>query len=1285
MPRHVIHPTKVATMRRITVNTAERASVRLSPRQNRSATTKMGSPESETRTGPNPDIGTSKTPASEDTPMEVTATTAKETKEKVDKPRETAPQRKTPLNIAAPKNATPIKNQSREKELEAIDAKQTKILLEETTLTKPQGTEPNQTLFESSTPKKETKEVSPNKTPSIDTPAKDIPSNEKAPIEDIPVETKSKETAFYKEAIAVIISSRKGTPLRATPMRSRSRRITRVDKLPDVTEPIPVRGNNVNLEEKALIETKPIEAWPKLVISNKTISKESKPNQTTLKETTHKEVTPKDVTSKEPKDVNHKDANHNTTHREDVNKETTSMKATPKGFTSQEVLAKGVTPKEANPKSSTAKRAVPEETTPKEATPKEATPKGATSIITITEEATSEKAQSKDTTPKLAPPKEETQRVSTPKTVTPMETIPNETTSNAATQKTISATPKTISGTVSPMDVSSRLKLLITSSPSCVKESQSKSSTSSSVFLTQSPSSVLEAQSITTSSQSVTSPAAASANAKRRSTRSTFAENKMASSSSESECESSASVLKKAPGTSTPGVSSNLSVKSTSSDKTNTTNQVTANTTNKAPVISNTKVAPMPTYSSNSSKDTPSKTLPTIEGVLGKKTDGTLSDKTNPTKPTVQIKPTSQVTANTRNKAHMISNTKVAPMPTSRNSNKDTPSNTLPTKEGVLGKKTDATSSDKTNPTVQVKPTSQVTANTTNKAQVISNTKVAPMPTSRNSNKDTPSKTLPTKEGVLGKKPDATSSDKTNPTVQVKPTSQVTANTTNKAQVISNTKVAPMPTSRNSNKDTPSNTLPTKEGVLGKKTDATSSDKTNPTVQVKPTSQVTANTRNKAQVISNTKVAPMPTSRNSNKDTPSKTLPTKEGVLGKKPDATSSNKTNPTIQVKPTSQVTANTRNKAQVISNTKVAPMPTSRNSNKDTPSNTLPTKEGVLGKKTDITSSDKTNPTIQVKLTSQVTANTRNKAQVISNTKVAPMPTSRNSNKDTPSNTLPTKEGVLGKKTDITSSDKTNPTIQVKPTNQVTANTTNKAQVMNRTTSNVATTPTSLMRSNRDTCSKNLPTKEKVLGEKSDSEKVASMKVQNYATVSLIKKQTSVSATPESAQINSSQRPKKVNNVKTAKSPRKAAKMDSQPTSSVDPELNTTDEDQEHYIDVDELMAGDVIILDEDSGPEMSGSFDDEDLIIDTYGDVEGIDVSDEEMFEGEWIVEDAEGELDENFEEPGFEELDFEEPDFGNMFAIDEIGESDEEEDVGDEFRVQDMDQVEEWEVLSEAEED
>ncbi|XP_022107919.1 proteoglycan 4-like [Acanthaster planci] len=197
-------------------------------------------------------------------------------------------------------------------------------------------------------------------------------------------------------------------------------------------------------------------------------------------------------------------------------------------------------------------------------------------------------------------------------------------------------------------------------------------------------------------------------------------------------------------------------------------------------------------------------------------------------------------------------------------------------------------------------------------------------------------------------------------------------------------------------------------------------------------------------------------------------------------------------------------------------------------------------------------------------------------------------------------------------------------------------------------------------------------------DSSKQVTLKVQDAYPVSSLQKKSSLSGAPETATLTSSTRNPEMVKDAGCKSPRSQSAC---PRQRNPQELDVSadvsmDEDRGEYIDVDELMAGEVIVLDEDSedsDQEMEMTYDDDDiLVIDTVGEVSGNVSGDDEEEEDTWIMEDADGD----------EEAGFDMPEFGEMFAIDEVGGSDDEEE---EMEDQDVHEVDWWEVLSEAEED
>ncbi|XP_038045394.1 uncharacterized protein LOC119719977 isoform X2 [Patiria miniata] len=356
-----------------------------------------------------------------------------------------------------------------------------------------------------------------------------------------------------------------------------------------------------------------------------------------------------------------------------------------------------------------------------------------------------------------------------------------------------------------------------------------------------------------------------------------------------------------------------------------------------------------------------------------------------------------------------------------------------------------------------------------------------------------------------------------------------------------------------------------------------------------------------------------------------------------------------------------------------------------------------------------------------------------------------------------------------------------------------------------------------------------------KQDSSKQATLEVQDSDQGSSVQKKSSILGTSEPTQLTSSSPGPMVVKYVGSKSP---SSLNASPAQQSPHKLNlsadaSADEERGEYMDVEKLMAGDVIILDEDSDQEMDTTYDgEEDIISSTVGDISNIsgdvsnisgDVSgeEEELGDDVWIVEDVEGDVEgdvedvvgyveeeegnrgeegdivdvvdtaidledvegyvddvegfveeeeegdmENMEdaegdvedvegyvedaasyvedvegyvedEEGFvediegyvedvegymedvegdvedvegyvegvedvegyledvegfvediegdEEAGFEMPHFGEMFSIDEVGESEEEEMEAEEVGDQDVHQVEEWEVLSEAEED
>lgn len=294
------------------------------------------------------------------------------------------------------------------------------------------------------------------------------------------------------------------------------------------------------------------------------------------------------------------------------------------------------------------------------------------------------------------------------------------------------------------------------------------------------------------------------------------------------------------------------------------------------------------------------------------------------------------------------------------------------------------------------------------------------------------------------------------------------------------------------------------------------------------------------------------------------------------------------------------------------------------------------------------------------------------------------------------------------------TNPRSQIKGAQQATAMTAIKATSANQETDakRVKPKPSSSTSSSTDSFGNKITAKGEVV-KTPVAEKVKQIKQNIDSSTQKLNLNSTQQGSPKTVP---SSNPRKANELVSPN-----VRISSPPPNAFDPGPDMDFKDQDDFMNVEELMSGDVIVLDEDDGQDMSGSFEDEDLspedkdtpsnsediFAETFGNMDGIYVSEDEILRGEWIVEDTEGEVDEdpelNYEEPGFrepnsikqefrdsnveeaefEELEFVEPDFSNMLSIDEIGGSDDEE-VDEEVR-DDIDQVEEWEVLSEAEGD
>ncbi|XP_033642797.1 uncharacterized protein LOC117302921 [Asterias rubens] len=242
-------------------------------------------------------------------------------------------------------------------------------------------------------------------------------------------------------------------------------------------------------------------------------------------------------------------------------------------------------------------------------------------------------------------------------------------------------------------------------------------------------------------------------------------------------------------------------------------------------------------------------------------------------------------------------------------------------------------------------------------------------------------------------------------------------------------------------------------------------------------------------------------------------------------------------------------------------------------------------------------------------------------------------------------------------------NPRSQIKGPQQATAMTVFKASSARRETGDITVKPkpSSSMKPSTDSSGRKMTAKEVL-----KTSVTAKLKPIKQIIDSSTQKLSS--ALPGSFKTNPISNPRKAN-----ESVSLSVKISSPPPKSLNCHPEDS-KDQEDFMNVEELMSGDVIVLDEDGDQDMNESFEDEDIspddkdpdiediFADTFGNVDGIFVSEDEILSGEWIVEDTEGEVedpemsfkesrlrephskearDSKVEEQEFRELDFWEP--------------------------------------------